>query len=97
MTIVIDTAQGEIVIYPALTGERPMWTVSGDLREGGAWDTNYLAQEAVVAVLAVSFPALNRRLQFDPEMSCFFAYAETLNDAQDLAAVISAVSVGASS
>lgn len=61
------------------------FTITGDLRAPGSGyddDANYDARDA----MQPKFPGI----EFDPESACFFAYAKSDAEAQELAAALDA-------
>lgn len=65
------------------------WTMAADLRGAfGDHDSNHPVQRLIRDRLTTTLPGLAERIEFDSEMSCFFAHAQTEEDGQDLVAFI---------
>lgn len=70
-------------------GEPEYWVVGADLRACfGMPESNDAVAGLIKEKLAEKLPGLAQRINFDPEMSCLFAYAKSKEDADDLVAFI---------
>lgn len=70
-------------------GKPPYWSVGADLRGAfGMPESNYPIRDLIEAKLVEHLPGLAERVDFDPEMSCFFAYTKSQEDGDDLVAFI---------
>jgi hypothetical protein len=73
--------------------ESPNFTVRGDLRsdfpQTKEWTSNVRIADAIRGAIAGT--PFDLRVVFDPEISCFYAYTDTLEDAVELFKVIECV------
>lgn len=60
------------MIYPSLEGQ-PIWTLSWDFREFGRHEDNHAARDEAKARLG---DWIIDEIEFDTEMSCFYAYSD---------------------
>jgi hypothetical protein len=65
-----------------------LWVTRADLRMPLNVESNDGAAKLIKDRLGYVAPGLLKRIEFDPEYSCFFAYAKDQQDLSDLIGVI---------
>lgn len=67
------------------------WTSRADLRMPFDMESNDDVTDLVISQIQATMPGLLQRVEFDPEMSCFYVYGKTEQDCKDVCAVIFAL------